>query len=157
MNNCVNCNKEIELYNYCDWNCQIEDALKNGGTFNQPNGLPIACIKHDNSMWEHEHGDHPDYKFPITVEFIGNITEEDIQDYQLFGGTDPDESKVRLSKKENHALIYTDGMSIALSIYECCFAMWSLKDGSLMGGNLWKKGEWRIQEHDLVKINNLNK
>lgn len=31
MYKCVNCGKENENINYCDWNCTIEAAKKRGG------------------------------------------------------------------------------------------------------------------------------
>jgi hypothetical protein len=151
---CVNCGKLNEFRNYCDWACHVDHAKKSGGTMYQPNGLPIACIKNDNSMWEHEHGDHPDYKFPVEVEYCGTDENE-------FTWAEPDGSKRPMSASERqmfshqvHALIYTDG-HVALTIYECCYAMWYLRDNEVGGGSLWKKGEWRLTAASLDKVKEL--
>lgn len=154
MKPCTHCGKLTEDYvNYCDWTCIVESAKAAGGTVHTPNGLPICSVKHDNSMWEHEHGDHPDYKFPVVIEYVGPIGPEDADDYRNCCGEDaPDVAKVRDFKRETHALIYTDG-SIAVTMYECCYSLWSLRDGSLLAEHLWyKTGKWRLSETSLVKI-----
>ena len=53
---CLNCGKPTPWgHNYCPGpECSIEHAKKQGGTVHCPNGLPIRCIKHDTTMWEHE-------------------------------------------------------------------------------------------------------
>jgi len=105
---CVNCGKITpDGSNYCDWDCHIELAVKEGGVKHQPNGLPIRSIKYENSMWEHEHGDHRNYKFPVDVELHDDAGE---------------------SCDEIHAFIYTDGQ-IAMTIYECQYFLWSLFKG----------------------------
>lgn len=150
---CLNCEKLIESYmNYCSWDCQVALATKEGGTSFCPNGLPISVIRHDGNMYEHEHGDHPDYKFPVHVSFIGVIDEDDRHDMTLMAGRPPvDDEEVRKFRGESHALIYTDG-SIALTIYECCYAIWGVREGKLLGGNLWKKGEWSLSEDSRVRV-----
>lgn len=143
VSKCSFCNKPTpEGNNYCDWRCSVGHAERSGGKKHQPNGLPIACIKHDNSMWEHEHGDHHDYKFPVEVEFTGvrPILPDWDGSYTI----------------ENHALIYTDGW-IVLTLYECSYAMWELGAGMFTGGDIWKKGEWRLTDESLVKIREMLK
>ena len=121
---CLHCGKEVpEHLNYCDWDCHVAVAKAAGGKVHTPNGLPIGCIRHDNLMLECEGGDHPDYKFPATIQYIGPLDDE--------------------SHEELHAVIYLDG-SMALTLYECCYAMWSLRDGDCLGGSLWEKGEWQL-------------
>lgn len=121
-----------EAHNYCSWECHIAEARKNGGKEIRPNGLPIACIRHDFAMMEHEHADHPDYKFPVEVEYIGPKAPPDDEMAQF------DEAS------QTHALIYTDG-SVALMLFECSYAMAVLsRDGVIMGGALWPAGEWRL-------------
>jgi hypothetical protein len=134
MRQCLFCQKPTEDWlNYCSTDCQISEAKAMGGIFHSPNGLPVGCIRADGNMFEHEHGDHPDYKFPVTCEFIGNKEEYD-------GRT-----------SECHALIYADE-SIALTLYECCYAMWYLYTGKVAGGSLWKKDEWNLTSESIKKI-----
>lgn len=54
------------------WNERIERALAEGGQVFRKNGLPIVCLRHDGALLEHEHADHPDYKFPVEVEHAGD-------------------------------------------------------------------------------------
>lgn len=126
---CQNCGK----LNYtCDWACAVEVAKKAGGKVFTPNGLPIRSIKADGTMLEHEHGDHPDYQFPVEVEYVGPP------------------SKDGSYSNETHALIYQDG-SIALTLYECCYSIWRLFDGVCLGGfNEPKK--WRLVKASQAKI-----
>lgn len=132
---CYGCEKNVPKHlNYCSWDCQVNDAVVHGGRKHQPNGLPIACIKADSSMWEHEHGDHPDYKFPVYVEFYG---EED----PVMPGF----------RGENHALIYTDG-NVALTMFEASYHLFKLSDGEVLSSNYLKKGEWRLGVESLGKI-----
>lgn len=51
------------------WNERIERALAEGAQVFRRNGLPIVCQRFDGALLEHEHADHPDYKFPVEVEF----------------------------------------------------------------------------------------
>lgn len=53
------------------WNERIERALAEGASVFRKNGLPIVCQRHDGALLEHEHADHPDYKFPVEVEYAG--------------------------------------------------------------------------------------
>jgi uncharacterized DUF497 family protein len=52
-----------------EWKERVEQAKAAGAEVFQKNGLPIACIRHDGALLEHEHADHPDYKFPVEVEY----------------------------------------------------------------------------------------
>lgn len=97
-----------------------------------PNGLPITCWRANGDELEHPHADHPTYRFPVDVEWIGK-------------GWEPD-----LEPVETHALIYTDDF-IALTISECCYALWALSDGEGQG-SLWKRGEWRLTDDARAKI-----
>lgn len=116
------------------WEARIAQEKAAGAKVITPNGLPIRCIR-DGALLEDEHGDHPDYKFPVDVDYLyapGKITKA----------------------AETHALIYTDG-HIAVSIYECCYAMWSLRDGSVISGDLWKDGNFKLSQISLDKIRKL--
>lgn len=135
---CGNCGKLNEYRNYCNWECSVSAAMKAGGKKHLPNGLPVGSIRHDNEMFEHEHGDHPDYKFPVEIEWIGQLTDEHREDFKMISDRLPkDDEELRSSMGETHALIYTDG-NIVLTMYECCYAMWHLHDdGRWLGGSLW--------------------
>lgn len=131
MKPCTNCGKPTEDYvNYCDWDCHVEHAKKEGGRVHCPNGLPVRCIRHDGLMLECEHGDHPDYKFPVVAQ-RDDGSEQDV-----------------------HALIYTDG-TVALTLYECCYVLWSLRDGRFLSGPQWLGKDWRLNLVSITQINEL--
>jgi len=131
---CEFCNKEIEKYlNYCSWNCHVFYAQSRGGNIHCPNNLPITCIMWDNRMLECEHGDHNDYKFPIEVEYKGEIP-EDLPEWDCS------------YENQIHALIYTDG-SIALTLGEATYNLWFVNDG-------WGKIEkdWKLTDESIKRI-----
>jgi len=152
----------------CDeWACRVEMNRREGCPEYTPNNLPIRCIRADGVMLEHEHGDHPDYIFPVEVEYVGP---KDETRYQLIDGDGNiemmDEGWRYSVDHEEHALLYTNG-SVAVTIYETCSAMWSLLSSSkfkngkriddepaglLMGGHLWEIGEWKLTDESLHKI-----
>jgi len=157
---CPNCGKAVpEFHNSCgDWDCAVDVARKAGGKVIAPNGLPIRAIQQDSTMLEHEHADHPTYKFPVEVRFY-KTAQERFDEGEAWVDGEGNESPMPLeilesTGVETHALIYTDG-SIALTLYECCYALWSLRDGSLVGGSLWEKGQWSLTEESLQKVKNL--
>ena len=52
------------------WEARIAEARAAGAPIFQKNGLPIVCQRgFDGALLEHEHADHPDYKFPVDVEY----------------------------------------------------------------------------------------
>jgi hypothetical protein len=136
---CQNCGKINEAVNYCDWNWNIEAAKKDGGAEVLPNGFPIKCILADGTMLECEHGDHPTYKYPVTVEYRGEIP-EDLEKWDTSYCS------------ETHALIYEDGY-IALTLSECTYYMWRLLDGQWMSGSSWYNKSWYLTKESLEKIN----
>lgn len=151
---CCNCGAPCAT-NYCNWECSIENSKKEGGVAYCPNGLPILWIRYDHMMFEHEHGDHPDYKFPVDVEYRGPITDDHVQDYLIQGGTLPaGEPEVRQFNSEWHALIYCDE-SIALTMYECSYFTWELGEGFNMscGGFTPRENhDKQLSEASLLKI-----
>jgi hypothetical protein len=118
--NCIHCNLPTpEPYvNYCSWECQIDEAKELGGKLITPNNLPVVCIKANGDMLENEHADHPDYKFPIKIEWT-NLSEDILND----------PSEINEWHPEHHAVIYCDGY-VALTLYECCYSMWYLSSGT---------------------------
>lgn len=159
---CTGCDKLTENYvNWCSWECNVAHAKANGGIVHTPNGLPITTITCDGVMMEHEHADHPDYKFPVDVEYVGVIDEDDILDAKMLLGDDvePTEERVRMIRHETHALIYSDG-NIALTLYEYCYFTWLLHNGEFEGGPKWawhhpKKGgvvQYRMTNSSRDKI-----
>lgn len=141
---CVGCGKSIEDYiNFCDWECHVEHTKREGGKVQCPNGLPIRCIKADGTMLECEHGDHPDYKFPVVAHYVGRLEPDECEALSKAFGREYTEEEARQSRDELHALIYSDG-HVALTLYECTYALWSLSDGLIRAGQMWRKGEWRL-------------
>lgn len=112
--NCVHCGKPTpEHHNYCGWDCVVAAAEADGGKKLTPNGLPVRCVRADGTMLECEGGDYPTYLFPVVVDC-------------------PDCENPEYAT-ELHALIYTDGCA-AVTLYECCFSMFSARDGECLGG-----------------------
>ncbi len=136
-NTCPGCGKVCQQHHtHCSWDCAVQQAKDAGGTVHCPNGLPIGCIRFDGNMYEHGDGDHPDYKFPVDVKFIG--VRPELPEW--------DDSYT----SECHALLWTDGC-VALTIYECNYTLWSLSDGGYLGGRYNDKN-WRLDEKSLAKI-----
>src|SRR5690349_7898019 len=128
MKPCTFCQKLIEDYvNYCGWDCMVNEAKAKGGKVIAPNDLPIKCIKFDSTMLEHEHAAHPDYKFPVTVEYRGVLPK---------GLEEWDHSY----SPETHALIYADN-NVAITLYEYTYAAFFLSDGSSWSNKNWHK-DW---------------
>jgi hypothetical protein len=155
-------------YNYCPKNvCMVEMTKMAGGVVYTPNNLPIRCFKANGLMLEHEHGDHPDYIFPIDIEYIAKLDELDYEDYKQINGEDGTPDQVRESCGETHALLYSNH-SIAVTMYETCSATWMLQEqkifrddgievveivsGGCIGGHMWKAGEWKISNKSLDDI-----
>ncbi len=132
MNTCLHCGQSIFHRRFCNWDCHVEYTLAHGGVKQCPNDLPVRCIRHDGVMLECEHGDHPDYKFPVEAKFIGKDNPDNLT-------------------TETYALIYTDGY-IAITLYEFCYAMWYLSDGSAGGGSLGEVGNWQLTPDSVEKI-----
>jgi len=150
---CEHCGKECPKYqNYCDWDCIVESAKAAGGKIHCPNGLPVKSVDRDNNMYECEHGDHPDYKFPVEILYAGQIDDSDREEFKTRCGESIDDDKIRTFKGETHALIYNDS-SIAITMYECCYSMWHLSDGKLMKEHLWyRKNEYFLSPKSLEMI-----
>jgi hypothetical protein len=165
---CEICLNDIpKNYNHCDnIQCIIELNRQAGGKTFTPNSLPIRCIKADGTMLEHEHGDHPDYIFPVEVEYVGPKTDERYQLTNGLGETEMmDDGWKYLTDHEEHALLYAN-CSIAVTVYETCSAAWELspfskfKDGKktepvkglCLGGHLWEPKTWKITQASLDKI-----
>lgn len=120
----------------CNWEERVETALAADGICYTPNGLPIRCLPAHGFMSEMEHGDHMDYKFPITVEYVGPDMQSPYPDME-YGDN-------------SHAVIYSDGC-IILTMYEHCYCLWALRDGHFVGGFGYNK-HWRVKEESLVKV-----
>lgn len=157
---CQHCgNKAPWGHNFCSWECHIEAWRQEGGKEIRPNGLPITCLRaHDGAMLEHEHADHPHYKFPIDVDYVGDIDPSDKDAYAGFlkEGEEVTDNKIRKMLGERHALLYADEC-VAISIYEHCYAMWDVKTGACEGGSLWIKRrlDWKLSDDAMKKINEL--
>ena len=136
--NCVYCGKETDGVNYCSYQCHIDEAKQYGGKVIAPNNLPILCIKHDWTMLENENADHPTYKYPVEVEYIG--VKEELPDWDNSYDT------------QAHALIYNDE-NIAITLYESTYSMFRLNDGKTCFTDFfWDIGQWRLTRESLKKI-----
>lgn len=112
---CPFCGNESPKYqNYCSWECMIGEAKASGGKEILPNGLPVGCISWDGTMLECEHGDHPQYKYPVSVE----------QDYGEPIG-------VMVGR---HALLYEDS-NVALTLYEARYWLFDLRNGKCLNSS----------------------
>ena len=156
MGQCLFCGKETpDGSNYCSSECHINAAKDCGGEEIRPNGLPITCIKANGDMLEHPDADHPDYKFPVDVEFCGTQAQKE----EMFSLHSPggeviiDEKFMSMMCHQNHALIYSDG-NIAITIYEARYYMWFLKRGTFDGGPHWdtERKMWKLSEESRLKI-----
>ncbi|MDB5716154.1 MAG: hypothetical protein JWO15_3551 [Sphingomonadales bacterium] len=115
------------------WEDMVAEAIAEGYAVHCPNGLPIKCIGRM-MLLEHEHGDHPTYMFPVEVEYIGPISEGMRSDYEMMCEAPPVcDSDVQDFFTEIHALIYADD-NVALTLYECNYAMFSLHSGLGIAG-----------------------
>jgi hypothetical protein len=145
---CSHCGKQQAVDNptwpYCTWECYVEDVRKEGGPVICPNGLPPLVVRHDGTLLEHEEADHPGYKFPVDVEYVGEKP-ADLDEYDHSYGPDC------------HALLHVTGNCI-LTAYECCYDMWRLDTGKHIGGSSWyvKQGRdpdyWKLTNESLEKI-----
>lgn len=109
-----------------------------------PNNLPVKCFRQNGDMLEHAHADHPDYKYPVEIKYVGEITDKIISDFKAMTGREPDKNEdPRDLYHETHGLIYTDGC-VAITIYENSYAMWSCRDGKNMGGNMWNSADYKL-------------
>ena len=125
------------------WEERVAEAIEEGCEVIAPNNLPIMCQRaFDGALLEHEHASHPDYMFPIKSRYFGNDPEM-LEEIKEFG-----------NDTETHAVIYCDGI-VAVTMYECNYAMWYTKDGTGIGRYVEK--DWRIIEEDLVKLRALYK
>jgi hypothetical protein len=167
MADCLFCGKPTPDHNnYCDGDCIVTDAKRAGGIVHTPNNLPIRCIRHNNMMLECENGDHKDYKFPVTVEYIGTDNDDLLKMSSALGnvvhnndaGSCFCEDCLSLAQSERgdqtHAFIYTDGC-IALTLYECDYILFKLVDGSILYG-FYDPKNWKLTDESLEKIRNFH-
>lgn len=153
---CQACNKDCPpQQNYCNFSCLVDHAAKMGGVINSPNGLPVQCIDRNGNMWECEHADHPDYKFPVEIEYCG--PPESTPRFVDGAGNPAGTAEANESlQRQTHALIYTDGHA-AVTMHECTYAFWHVNDGRVAGGSLFKPGHWRLSAASIAKIRDQRK
>jgi hypothetical protein len=100
-----------------------------------PNGLPLICVRYDGAQLEHAHADHPSYRYPVLVRYIGTITPHHYDDFKLLAHRDATSPQEVIDFfNEVHALIFEDGY-VAVTLFECRYHMWSLKDGRSLRGD----------------------
>lgn len=152
---CEICGAEIhKFHNYCPkTECMIELTKRAGGVAYTPNNLPIRCFRHDGLMLECEHGDHPDYLFPVDIEFVGAIEDSDREDFrQVSGKEEFTDDDVRHYMGESHALLYANS-SVAVTIYETSSYAWRLLEETAgFPLSLSVTNRWRLSDASLAKI-----
>ncbi len=89
----------------------VAAARAAGGREVRPNGLPVVYLRCDGTMMEHPHADDPNYLFPVEVD-----------------GPSPYHPNL-------HALIYANDFA-AVTLYEHCYFLWSVRDGTPNGGSI---------------------
>jgi hypothetical protein len=147
---CCFCQKPAPPYQeYCSFDCRVASYKAAGGIAYTPNGLPIRSFKYDGNMYEHEHGDHHDYKFPVYVKFTGSILDAARANFKILAGYAGSDDDVRSFLGEEHALIYTDGV-IALTLYECNYYLFSLATGELFYGST--SHNYKLANESIAKI-----
>ena len=118
---------------YDCWTCRVELVKRQGGQVVAPNGLPLVVIRWDGFLLEHEHADHPTYIRPVSVKWVGSVTDELRQEFKMIAGWDAkSDEEVRGLFHEDHALIYRDS-HVALTLYEYCYYLWSTANGLSLG------------------------
>lgn len=150
---CSGCGKECRSYmNYCSWECHVETLRAAGAVERRPNGLPVRCVMADGTLLEVSHGDHPDYKFPVDVEYVGPADPARDDYTAVTGDPAPSDEAARAIWGETHALIYTDGC-VAVTLYEHSYDMWLVRDGSPAASRMRRDPKaWRLTEASLEKI-----
>lgn len=132
------------------WEEMVAEAQATGAAVIAPSGLPIASIRHDDVTMEHEHADHPTYLFPVVAEYCGS----DPLYFMWYTSGDTlvpmTSAEIEANRTEVHALIYTDG-NVAVTLYECQFAMWYVASGKLAGGHA-APGTWKLTAESIEKV-----
>lgn len=117
-----------------------------------PNDLPIMAIRHDGLMLEHEHGDHPEYKFQVEVELMCAVDDDMRYDAKLLSGMDDltDEQVARVHN-ETHAFIRIENNN-AVTLFESNVYTFNVEDGQLVEGPGWDTRHKRLKHESLMKI-----
>lgn len=140
---CLACGKVTPDYsNYCDWECHIAHAKAEGWIEHLPNGLPVRCIGRG-LLTECEHGDHPDYKFPVEIEYTGD--KEDVTDRDEYGEV------MWCDNIQTHALIHV-GTDVALTMYECNYSLISMYNGHVILSDYHGRGRWKLTEESFERV-----
>jgi len=146
MTICKYCNAN-EIPEHSNWNCCDEHACvvkmheEAGYVRHCPNGLEPSCFMSCGLMTECEHGDHPDYLFPVEVEYVGE-RQSDLSEWDYMN--------------EQHALVFANG-SVAVTMYETCSSTWMLsprrgEKGLCLGGHLHEANKYKLTEKSLAEI-----
>jgi hypothetical protein len=128
-----------ELRPVTNWEERVKAALAEGVPVFQKNGLPLVAQRgHDGALLEHEHADHAGYMFPVRVVY----TKEKPKDLPAWDPSYEDHAE---------ALIFYDS-HIALTLWECCYTLWSMrKKGGAIYGPSWSE-EWALAPEVLEKL-----
>ena len=132
-----------------EWDERVGKLKAEGAKVFSPNGLRICCIRHDGALLEHEHADHPTYKFPVTVDYVGKDPDFGMLVNGLGEHHLPEPDMLEGMKHEDHGVIYIDGW-LVITLYECCYFLWTLGRGRCAASPSWYDQEdWRLSPESL--------
>ena len=125
-----------------DWDERVAQLKAEGAEIKAPNGLPIRCIRHDGTLMEHEHADHPTYKFPVTVDYVGKDPDFATAINGLGEKIQLEPAMAEGMNHETHGVICLDGWMV-VTIYECCYYIWTLGRGRCAACPSWyPQNDW---------------
>lgn len=149
MNNLISLLKDLKFK--IEWQIYKLFAIITGKTYNR-NNLKLTCSRCDGFFLEHEHADHPDYKFPIMLDELDRD-----EKYNYYPSDIPGQPETRmpewLIRYEMHpypAFLGIENGKIKV-IYECCYAYFDLYTGLSVSG-FFEAGKYKIQDEYMLKI-----
>lgn len=123
---CQNCEKACGITDFCSFACRVAHLEFRGYKVVSPNNICPCSFSSNFVAREHEHAEHPDYKHPVKVTYVGEHIPDPWME-ENFGPLDLD------FWDQTHALLYTDGC-VALTMYERNHFLWTLSTGKCLCG-----------------------
>ena len=134
-----------------DWDERVAQLKAEGSTVIAPNGLRICCIRHDGTLMENEHADHPTYMFPVTVDYVGKDPEFGMLVNGLGEHHLPEPDMLEGMKHEDHAVIYTDGW-VVMTLYEYCYFLFTMGKGRCAAAPSWyDQKDWEMNPESIER------
>lgn len=151
MNNLISLLKDLKFK--IEWQIDKLFAIITGKAYNR-NNLPLTTRRCDGFFLEHEHADHPDYKFPIVLDELDRD-----EKYNYYPSDIPGQPEERmpewLIQYEMHpypAFLGFENGQIKV-IYECCYGYFNMKTGISESG-FFEAGKYKIQDKYMLQIYN---